>query len=190
MILAKIIRAFLSVDIDDEKLLSRIIHIQSKLNQSVAKMKLVERENIHFTWRFFGDTSVSEIDVIHSALETLSFAPFEIRISGVGAFPNSKRPRIIWIGVTDNRDELCRLKSETDKALKELGYLIEKKKFVPHATIARVRFVRNRQELFENLEILDDEDVGSMIVSGIRMKKSTLTPKGPIYETLWEIKAE
>ena len=76
---------------------------------------------------------------------------------------------------------------EIDSHLEELGYRPEKKKFTPHATIARVRFIKDAGELANNLEELVNQPIGSMTVSKFNMKKSTLTPSGPIYETLWSI---
>ncbi|MHA1637951.1 MAG: RNA 2',3'-cyclic phosphodiesterase [Candidatus Thorarchaeota archaeon] len=184
------IRAFLSVDIVDDKLLSRITQIQGKLDRESAKMKLVERDNIHFTWHFFGDTHPSKIDTIHKELSQLEFAPIPIEVSGVGAFPNLRRPRIIWIGVTRNIEKLRELKTETNIILKKLGYKIESKRFIPHATIARVRSIRNREQLAENLESLFEVQVGNMTVTNIRMTRSTLTPSGAIYDTIWEIPAK
>ncbi len=184
------IRVFLSIDIEDTNLLTRITHIQEQLDRQAAKMKLVEQENIHFTWRFFGDTPISKIEVIQQVLLKLKFDPIPIQISGVGAFPNIRKPRVIWVGVKQNVDKVCELKKMTDELLANLGYSIEKKKFIPHATIARIRTIRDRPQLFENLESLADESVGTMTVSNIRMTRSTLTQSGPIYETLWEIPAQ
>ncbi|MBY8999121.1 MAG: RNA 2',3'-cyclic phosphodiesterase, partial [Candidatus Thorarchaeota archaeon] len=59
--------------------------------------------------------------------------------------------------------------------------------FTPHATIARVRFVKDGEKLVKNLDELVNESIGSMTISRFNMKRSTLTPSGPIYETLWHI---
>jgi 2'-5' RNA ligase len=187
--MAELIRAFLSIDIEDPHLLSRIAHIQGKIDQDAAKMKLVEQENIHFTWRFFGDTPPEKINQIRNELEGLEFSPFSIEIRGVSAFPDIRRPRVIWIGVTHNASIMVDLKRRTDDLLGNLGYPIEKK-FTPHATIARVREVRDRNSMMRNLESLAEETVGTMSVDAIRMTKSTLTSSGPIYETMWEIQGK
>jgi 2'-5' RNA ligase len=150
-------------------------------------MKLVERANIHFTWRFFGDTPMDKIEKIQSELSKLEIDPFIIEVGGVGAFPNMKRPRVIWVGVQDNIDLMRELKVKTDSLLANVGYAVERKKFIPHATIARVRAVYEREQILNNLQDLSEETVGSMTVTGIKMTKSTLTPSGPVYETLWEV---
>ncbi len=188
-IMGEAIRTFMSVDIEDEPLLARIGVVQGRLDRDAAKMKLVKRENLHFTWRFFGDTSMARLMEIHDELSSITFKPFPIQVHGVSAFPSIRRPRVIWIGVSKNAEKMKDLKTSCDNVLLRLGYPRESK-FTPHATIARVRSVRNRERLLMNLESLKHEHVGTMIVKSLRMKKSTLTPSGPIYQTLWEIVAE
>jgi 2'-5' RNA ligase len=180
-------RVFLSIDIENQALLPRISEIQNKLDKSLAKIKLVEIENIHFTLRFFGDTLLSRIDEIKDCFTQIQISPFEIEVHGVGAFPNSRKPRVIWIGVNQNAERIRGLKIEIDSRLKELGYKPEKRRFTPHATIARVRYIKDAAKLAKNIDELVDSSIGSMTVSGFNMKKSTLTPSGPIYETLWQV---
>lgn len=180
------IRVFLSIDIEDEQLLSRISYVQNKLDQEAAKLKLIEKDSIHFTLRFFGDTSLSRIEEMRKVLETVEIAPFTILIGGVGAFPSARRPNVIWIGVDQNAQRIAELKTGIDALLANLGYPSEKG-FKAHATIARVRAVKDRERTLKNLESLAGESVGTMTVSNFRLTKSTLKPSGPVYETLWEI---
>jgi 2'-5' RNA ligase len=179
---------FLSIDIEDDALLSRIAHIQTKLDRHSAKIKLVERENIHFTLRFLGDTPHTKLERIRESLSGVRFNPFAIRINGVGAFPSANRPRVIWVRVNENADKLTALKLEIDDLLGNLGYSRDRK-FHAHATIARVRSVRDRSLTAQNIVSLVTEGVGMMSVECFRMTKSTLTASGPIYETLWEVRA-
>ena len=184
---SELVRAFLSIDIENQALLPQISETQSKLDNNLAKMKLVEIENIHFTLRFLGDTSLTRIDEIKSCLSKIKIEPFEIMVYGVGAFPTKRKPRVIWIGTTQNADRICNLKMEIDTHLEELGYQSEKKKFTPHATIARVRYIKDAEKLANNLDGLANQPIGTMFVSKFNMKKSTLTSSGSIYETLWSI---
>jgi len=180
------VRAFISIDIEDQGLLTRISHIQSQIDWRAAKIKLVEIQNIHITLRFLGDTSLSRIEEIRSRLCDIALSPFAVRIEGVGAFPSVRRPNVIWVGVAENRDRINQIKSAIDQRLAELGYSLDRR-FHPHATIARVRAVHDRERVVSNLESLRNESVGTMVVTCFRMKKSTLTPSGPIYDTLWSI---
>lgn len=184
---SNIVRAFLSIGIENQSLLSQIQNIQQKLDLTAAKMKIVERENIHFTLYFFGDTPLAQMNQIQMCFEGIKIDPFEVKIAGVGAFPDKLRPRIVWIGVTNNASKILNLKSKIDSSLIGLGYKPEKRKYTPHATIARVRHVNDTKRLANNLESLANEVIGTMTITKIKMMKSTLTPSGPNYETLWEI---
>ena len=115
---SELVRVFLSIDIENRTLLPQISDTQNKLDTSLAKMKLVEIENVHFTLRFLGDTTLTKIDEIQSCLSQIQVEPFEIEVHGVGAFPNSRRPRVIWIGVNKNADRIRDLKIEIDSRLK------------------------------------------------------------------------
>jgi 2'-5' RNA ligase len=181
------IRAFLSIDIEDQGLLSQIHTIQQRLDQAAAKMKMIKRDDIHFTLRFFGDTPPTKLNEIKASLDGIDFNPFEIELAGIGSFPNRRRPRIIWVGVTQNAAEVLKLKNEIDSSLLSLGYQPEKRKYTPHATIARVRFVKDSRRIADNLDQLANKVIGKMTVECVTMMKSTLTPSGPIYEPLWKI---
>ncbi len=182
------VRAFLSIEIDDKNLLAQIQTIQLKLDQTAAKMKIVKEGNIHFTLRFFGDTIRPRLDQIKARLDEIDFNQFEIEVAGVGSFPNKRRPRIIWVGVTQNASKVMSLKDEIDSSLIDVGYQPEKREYTPHATIARVRHVKDSRRIADNLESLADAIIGKMNVTRVTMMKSTLTPSGPIYESLWEIR--
>lgn len=185
--MSNIIRAFLSIEIEDRVLLSQIQKTQQRLDKSSAKMKIVEIGNIHFTLRFFGDTPIERSVEIKNCLNEFRIAPFEVEIAGVGSFPNKRRPRTVWIGVTKNAFEVSKLKSEIDNSLVDIGYKLEKRKYTPHATIARIRHVTDSKGIADNLEDLAGEVIGKMTISHVTMMKSTLTPAGPIYESLWSI---
>ena len=185
--MSEVARAFLSVDIGDNALISRVAHIQQKLDRQSAKMKIVEPDNLHFTLRFFGDTPLTKIDQIRHELERLEFSPFTIRIEGVGAFPSRRRPNVIWVGVTHNVERFVRLKLSIDDLLGNLGFPSDRR-FHAHVTIARVRSVKDRNRIQDSLDSLATESVGTMTVDCFRLTRSTLTQAGPIYETMWEVR--
>lgn len=179
------IRSFLSVNITDKEILSGLKTVQGSLDLRAAKLKLVEPENIHFTLRFLGDITLGQKAEIQQCLDQLSFDKFSVGISGVGAFPNVHRPRVIWIGVSENQGQMVSLKMQIDDMLKTTGFSPEKQRFTPHATIARVRYVENREKLAVNLQSLSETVLGQMSVNSVHLMKSTLTPRGPIYEVMW-----
>lgn len=185
-----VIRAFISIDIDDPSVLRNILSFRDALIATGADIKPVEEENLHITIRFLGNIPLSMVDDIHSIMSSVRFKPFKIHVKGVGCFPSITRPRVIWVGVSEGYDELKRIHDEIEKGLRALGFRPERDEFVAHITVARVRSGRKREALIKVIEEYRDLDAGEMIVKSIRLKQSILTPRGPIYKTLREVRAE
>jgi len=181
------VRCFVSVDVEDSALVSRIVSIQEQLKASRARLKLVEPQNLHLTLRFIGEVARPLVSEIASVLGEVDFSPFKLGLVGVGAFPNKRRPRVVWIGVREGHDELVELSKKVNEALAKLKIPKPREEFVPHLTIARVK--GSAGDLPRVLAELEEVEVGEMIVSSFRLKRSTLTPRGPIYETLFEKRA-
>jgi len=181
------VRCFVAVDVEDPALVSRIVNIQEQLKASRARLKLVEPQNLHLTLRFIGEVAKPLVSEIAGVLEEIEFASFKLELAGVGAFPNRRRPRVVWIGVREGHDELAELSRRVNEALAKLKIPKPREDFVPHLTIARVKGAAG--DLPRVLAELEGVEVGEMLVSNFRLKKSTLTPRGPVYETLFEKRA-
>ncbi len=176
------IRCFIAIDIDDEDIIGKIRDVQSHLN--VEGVKLVEPENIHLTLKFLGNVPEERIKYIAEELDTISFKKFSFRIRGVGAFPNVNRPRVVWLGIREGAEKLVELQEIVENCMKRIGFRPEPKKFHPHITLLRVK--RFNPVLQSRIRDVCKVEIGSFNVSCIRLKKSVLTPKGPIYSTLYE----
>lgn len=174
---------------EDPALLDEIENVKSQLASTNAKIKLVERENLHFTLKFLGEIDPGLIEKIYEVLVSISFGPFRIRLGRLGAFPSTSNPRVVWIGVLEGEDELSKIHKQIDERLERLGFRRDREKYVPHLTIARVKGSRNKGELIRKIMELGDIELGEMTVNHIRLKQSILTPKGPIYKTLREVRA-
>ena len=111
---------------------------------------------------------------IKNALKQVRFPKFKIKFYGLGAFPSEKHIRVVWIGVESK--ELVELAKQVQRLLGN------EERFVPHLTIARVK--RKPLYLKEKLEKLKNIEIGEQVVDSFALKKSTLTPQGPIYEDL------
>ncbi len=175
------IRTFVAVELS-EKFLPEIKRIGSMLN--FPGIKVVEPELVHITLKFLGNVHEDKIEPIVSALSQVDCRPFEAKIKGIGVFPKPAYIKVIWLGAEGNFNALH---DEVERLL--LPFKFEKEhNFSPHATLARVKQVREKAALLETLNKLKETDLGTMHVGSITLKKSTLTPEGPIYETLKEIK--
>lgn len=182
------VRSFIAVEVFDEEILGRILSLQEAISGSNADLKLVVAENIHITLRFLGNISVSMIKNISDELKNINFSPFEVSFKGVGVFPSLRRINVVWIGIHSGIIELVDIFNNIESKLKKLKFPPDTRGFRPHITVARVRSARNKDKLAEAVLSLRDKEFGTMLVDSIKIKKSILTPKGPIYSTLSEVK--
>ncbi|MDH5447653.1 MAG: RNA 2',3'-cyclic phosphodiesterase [Candidatus Bathyarchaeota archaeon] len=181
------IRSFIAFDITSEEILKRLSEAQEKLVKTGADFKLVKPENIHITMRFLGNIQPNMVDRIHSEMEKVAFTPFDVEIRGIGAFPNLKYTRVVWAGIQKGAEKLEDIFNQLEPRLQELGFRPDKKGFSLHITIARIRTGRNKAELIRCVNELTSYEFGILKVNCLKLKKSVLTPKGPIYSTLKEV---
>lgn len=181
-------RAFLSYDISAEEFPTRVENLQAELKSTGADLKLVNPRIMHFTIRFLGEIDNSEkqqiVDVLRGRVENFEL---DLDFSGVGAFPNERRPSVIWIGIDRaSAVTLEKKAAEVNSFLKSIPTLRTEKedRFSPHVTIARVRSGRNKEKLTEFLQKHRNDQFGSAKIRHLRLKLSELTPSGPIYSDL------
>ena len=177
-------RTFVAIEVNNNNILNSIHQVQSELN---TKAKPVELHNMHFTVQFLGEVSEEMIRKISDALNSIEFSAFSITFAGIGAFPKPNSPRVIWVGVNDGINELEKLAETIRSKLSNIGFSPDKK-FKPHVTIFRVK---NKIEgLSSELEKFSSYSFGKQEISEIKLKKSELTPNGPIYTDLLVVKGK
>lgn len=177
------IRTFIAVELPDP-MKKAVEALQHEID--FKGLKLVEPDLVHVTLKFLGDIPEAQVEPIAKALSRINCAPFSARIAGVGVFPNPSYLKVVWLGAHGNFDHLH---TEVESALKNLGFKPDRGKFTGHATLARVKYLdeNTKTQLAGALAKLQDIDLGEYRVDTIAFKKSTLTPKGPIYENIREI---
>jgi 2'-5' RNA ligase len=185
------VRAFIAVDIEEPAVVARLVRIRDSFVATGAPMKPVEDQNMHITLRFLGNIPLSLADEIERVIREARPRRVVIRLKGVGAFPSISRPRVIWVGVEEGEGfrELRRLYEEIERGLRRLGFRPEREEFVPHVTLARLKGSRNIDRVVKLLGELADVEVGEVVLESVRLKQSILTPRGPIYRTLREVRA-
>jgi 2'-5' RNA ligase len=184
--LSESIRSFLAFDIENTTLLNRLADSQRQLLQTGADLKLVEPQNIHITIRFLGNITPAMAEKVFEEMKQVQFTPFNVQLKGLGAFPNPRYPRVIWAGMPTGAEQLKSVFSQIEPKLRNLGFTPDHRGFSPHLTIARVRSGRNKQQLAEFLTKNANYKFGAVNARCLRLKKSALTPRGPIYTTLNE----
>jgi len=177
-------RIFVAIEVSDKNVLNSIHKIQTELN---IKAKPVELHNMHFTVQFLGEVSEEMVGKISDALNNIDFSSFSISFASIGVFPKPNSPRVIWIGTDDGVNELEKLAEMIRSKLSHLGFGPDKK-FKPHVTIFRVK--NKIEDLSSKLEKFSSYSFGKQLVSEIKLKKSELTPNGPIYTDLLVVKGK
>ena len=144
-----------------------------------GSFKHVAPDNIHVTLRFLGDNDEVMAKRIMEALESVEFEPFNIALEGFGAFPNPKKPKVIWVAVTEGAQDLVELSEKVDACIGSLGFPKEKR-YHPHATISRVR--GRPDSTLHDILISDDQPAfGRFKAQGFTLVSSTLTSDGSVY---------
>ena len=168
-------RLFVAIDLG-EKVVQDLVSAQRKLAGDYD-ISLVRPENMHLTLKFLGDVSEPMTGRIEKAISESLAPAFRISLQGIGFFGSP--PKVIWAGVRDGREEFISLAGRLEKGLSFVRR--EEREPNPHLTIARVSSGRNSHDLVRNIQSMKDMRFGIVEVREIKLKKSVLTPKGPVY---------
>jgi len=178
-------RVFIAVDLESREALANLTALQRSLVGSGADVKLVEPQNLHFTIKFLGEVDAGIVTEVKEILSQIEAPVIKVVYQGVGAFPSISRPNVIWVGSDKEGGMLLsKLASMVESRLTHLR-VGDSKPFVPHLTIARVRSGRNKDALIKIINSNLNTVFGEDTLTKIKLKKSDLTPKGPIYTDLY-----
>jgi 2'-5' RNA ligase len=173
-------RCFVAVELDDviKKEISKFL-----TSFNYISMKSVEDENLHITLKFLGEIEEKKIEEVEENLKLVSsqFEPFAVEFTGIGVFPNVHAARVLWIAIKG--EKMVELAKKVDDSLYSSGFPRERS-IIPHITIGRIRQVSNWRRLEEDLNRYSTLTFGKMEIQSIKIKKSILTPKGPVYSDL------
>jgi 2'-5' RNA ligase len=171
-------------------IVKKIEEVQRDLKTSHADVKWVYPENIHLTLKFFGNIEESRVDPILQSIGGLiqRTSPFSMKVQGIGAFPHSKNPRVIWMGLIDGKEVLATIQKELEGTLAKSGFEAEDRPFQPHLTIGRVKTSRGKDDLIGKMEKHREEEFGDFAVEEIVLFKSDLMPSGPVYTALKKLR--
>lgn len=184
-----LLRAFIAVELPLE-IRQTVCNTTSKLREGIGGLvRWVPVENMHLTLKFLGDVSPSNVELLSQMLhaETDLFNCFDLRLNGLGSFPNLKRPRVIYIGIQAPA-ALETLQRGIESAARRLGYESEERGFSPHLTIGRVKqnaTVTEQQTIRHALEGTKIDSLGTARVDSVQLFKSDLSPTGSVYTRLY-----
>jgi 2'-5' RNA ligase len=189
-----ILRTFIAIELD-EQCKSGLSHLQNRLRDQMPPrgVRWVQPEGIHLTLKFLGDTPVEKVDEVKLALAWVAAqaGPFTFTVAGLGCFPNSRQPRVVWVGLQEPTGALARLQKAVEDHVAPLGFPTEQRSFSPHLTLGRVQRYAAKSEVRQIGEVAVANAVGTigeMTATVVCYIKSDLRPSGAVYTTLFEAK--
>jgi 2'-5' RNA ligase len=167
---------------------ARLVQVQEALRRADADVRWVEAENLHLTLKFLGDLEEPEVERLRELLgqEARRWPELSLRYEGVGVFPSSGLPRVVWAGARGDLEKLAGLAQAIERAALQVGVPREGRPFVAHLTLGRVKSGRRLEALRSALENQREASFGDQTLRGFVLLQSTLTPQGSIYEPLAE----
>jgi 2'-5' RNA ligase len=185
------IRSFIAAEIDpaiQAKILQIIITLKQKIHEGV---KWVSDQNIHLTLKFFGDIEQDKLTLLSDALQTtlVSFSPITIELAGIGAFPDNKRPRVVWVGIKDS-PALMKMTSAIEELAVKTGVKAEERAYSAHITLGRVAKNADYLDIMkvgEAISSLKVSEIGTQIIHELVIFRSDLQHEGPTYTRIYKL---
>ena len=183
------VRSFIAIELPAE-IKQGLTRLQSRLKAATnCPARWVAPDGIHLTLNFLGDVAIPKVnDIKQVMIETCAeFTPFELRLAGLGVFPNLDRPQVVWVGLGGDLDSLIKLQKQLAERLIPLGFRPEKRSFSPHLTLARLREEASPDERKRLGGVIATTacDIKCVIpVESVNLMRSQLTPAGAIYSRL------
>ena len=177
------IRAFIAVNLAP-LIGEEIAKVQAALKDAQGDIRWTRIEGMHLTLKFLGDIAQAQVEPILTALgNALSNQPsFHVQAHGLGAFPNLRRPKVLWAGL--HGDGLAELQEKVESALVSLDFPREDRGFTPHLTLGRVRSLRGWEQVLAVVRKHEHLQFGESVIDHVTMYQSTLRPDGAVYSPL------
>ena len=166
-------RLFIAIDFNELK--DYFIELQSLLPKNA---KISYTKAFHLTLKFLGEFEPNNADIIIDILKNIKFNAFPVFLDSIGVFPTENYIRVVWIGLKPE-DKILDLQKRIDDALKKL--FKKEKDFKAHITLARVKYTEDKKSFIEQLKKIKVENK-KVEIKNFKLVKSTLGPKGPVYE--------
>jgi RNA 2',3'-cyclic 3'-phosphodiesterase len=185
------LRLFAAVEIDEpvriaaadasERLRARLLRKDLHIDA-----RWVAADHLHITIWFIGEVDEARAAVIVSAMQQpFPCGPFDLHLSGFGAFPPNGAPRVLWLGVRTGQEGLRALHAETGARLRPLGFEAERRPYSGHVTVARVKDApRASARMVQEVLAGTPADAGQTRVKAVTLFRSRVSSKGSTYEPI------
>ncbi len=175
-------RVFVAIEIPRE-VRDALTSLSDKWKQSGARASWVRPENMHLTLRFLGEVTREQMQHMAEMLAAAYAAipALTLAARGAGAFPNRRKPGVLWVGVQALSGDLAAVQQCAEDAARTIGLPPDTKAFHPHLTLARIRDARHIGALPELIAAAEHFDGGAFTADAVSLFESELRPGGPIY---------
>ncbi len=179
-------RTFIGIDTGDA-IRASAVALQKELAKLGAEVKWVTPESMHVTLLFLGEVDDRELHTVCKVVKAVAAgeSPFSLRVSGVGAFPTARRPKVLWGGVTDGAEPLQRLYTALEEEMLELGcYRTEERGYTPHLTLGRVNTAEAGFAIAAELPKRMTWQGGRVAIEEVLVYSSEMDRDGPVYTVI------
>lgn len=185
------LRLFVAVNLPPEVLAACELErhrVERALGPLVRKVRFPHPEGLHFTIKFLGWTPEETLEPVRAGLARAAtlLAPFDLTLAGLEAFPSMKRPRVLFLGVSEGGEPLSLLAQGVEEQLAPLGFPTERRGFTPHLTLGRVKEPQSAARIGARFAAIPAQEVARFRVERLALMQSELSPGGSHYLTLAE----
>lgn len=175
-------RAFIAVDLTSE-IQAKIAEIQSALKRFSTEVRWVRPQSIHLTLKFLGEISQDQLFQTQKIFtgHRSGITPFSISVERIGFFPNTRGPRVVWMGIEEGKEALETLARFVEEALRTAGFPPESRPFSAHATIGRIKYLRDVKGFLGAVAPFEKTHCGHAPVREFHLYESKLHRGGSIY---------
>ena len=179
------VRCFVAVEVEDE-IRARLAEAQEALAAAGSHVRWSRPESLHVTLKFLGDIEESNVGAVCTIVESVAAAhdAFAVEVAGLGAFPNPRRPRVVFARMSDPTNTLAAMARALDERATAVGVSRDRRPFRPHLTLGRVKSGRGMADLTQALAAYEARAFGGQTVSQISLMRSELRPSGAVYTRL------
>jgi 2'-5' RNA ligase len=172
-------RLFIAIEIPED-VKDYLARIQEKICNDTNKIGYVNKNQIHLTLKFLGEVQPDKAEKIKNILKKIKFGKFSVYLDSIGVFPSESYIRVVWVGLKPEK-QILELQKDIDEKLK--GLFKKEKAFKAHVTLARVKYIEDKERFIIKLKNIEIENK-NVEMNNFKLMKSTLTPEGPVYEDL------
>ena len=178
-------RLFLAINLPAD-VRERAVRATAPLRAAAPGVAWVDEARLHLTLKFLGECPESAVAPLAATVGAIAAGhmPFEIAVEGAGAFPNLRKPRVVWLGVAPST-KLELLQHDVEAACDALGYELEGRPFHPHVTLGRVRDDLPRAQLDRLAAVTPSVSFRAAAnVGSVELMRSQTLPSGARYDAL------